>query len=107
GVTLSELVQSLTFFGGMMSQDDHSRQSVTREKNRDAVLNAGRDLFYLNGYGGTSLALIAQRADVSTATLFKHFSTKSALLRAVIEREWVAADVELKHLPDTDIRARL
>ena len=71
--------------------DPYPRQSSQREANRTAAIDAGRDLFYERGYGGTSLAMIAERAGVSTATLFKHFSTKARVLVAVIEREWSLA----------------
>lgn len=49
--------------------------------------------------------MIAERAGVSTATLFKHFPTKAQVLVAVIEREWSAVAPEgapSAHLDSTD-----
>lgn len=68
--------------------DHYPRQASQREANRVAALDAGRDLFYERGYSGTSLAMIAERAGVSTATLFKRFPTKASVLEGVIDREW-------------------
>lgn len=78
----------------MAEISQYPRQSSQREANRTAAIDAGRDLFYEFGYGGTSLAMIAERAGISTATLFKHFPTKAQVLVAVVEREWSAAEIE-------------
>ena len=70
----------------------YSKQASRKEANRSAEIDAARDLFYVSGYTGTSLAQIAKQANVSPATLFKHFPTKASVIEAVIEREWSALD---------------
>ena len=45
---------------------------------------AARDNFLKNGYSRAGMAEIARDADVSTATLYKHFASKEALFSAVV-----------------------
>jgi TetR/AcrR family transcriptional regulator of autoinduction and epiphytic fitness len=47
-------------------------------------LKAGRDNFLKNGYSRAAVAEIAREADVSTATLYKHFASKEELFAAVV-----------------------
>lgn len=54
-----------------------------RPKRRD-VLDAGTEEFLEKGYAGTTLAMIAERAQVSTATVFKHFPTKADIFGAIM-----------------------
>lgn len=51
---------------------------------RELLLRAARQEFAQGGYGGTSTAAIAHRADVTEALLFKYFGSKSNLCRAAI-----------------------
>jgi AcrR family transcriptional regulator len=55
-----------------------------RERNRQRtiqrIVEAAIELFYANGYDQTTMDLIAEKAEVSRATLFNYFSTKQALL---------------------------
>jgi TetR/AcrR family transcriptional regulator of autoinduction and epiphytic fitness len=59
-----------------------------RETKKSAAMAAASELFLSQGYKNTSLQQIAKRADVSTATLFKNFPTKAALLEAIVEDFW-------------------
>ena len=52
---------------------------------RLSLLQAALDLFSTQGYDGTTTRAIAGRGGVTEALLFKHFATKQALLRAVVE----------------------
>ncbi|HVJ54074.1 MAG TPA: TetR/AcrR family transcriptional regulator [Aliidongia sp.] len=69
-----------------MSEEDYHRR-IKAEK-REAALKAAMELFAEQGYGRTSLQQIAQRAGLSTATLFKRFPTKGALFEAIVEAFW-------------------
>lgn len=55
---------------------------------RSAIIAAATKLFTANGYDSTSLARIADAADVSTATLFKQFPTKADLFEAIVADFW-------------------
>ena len=63
------------------------RDRVVREK-RGAVMDAAIGLFLADGYDRTSLESVARAADVSSATLYKHFPTKEALFGAIMARLW-------------------
>ncbi len=62
-------------------------QRVAGEK-RSSIVAAATALFAADGYGSTSLARVAEAADVSTATLFKQFPTKADLFEAIVTDFW-------------------
>jgi AcrR family transcriptional regulator len=57
-----------------------------RPPKRDLVLDAAVAEFLARGYEHTTLAAIAERAQVSTATVFKHFHAKADIFGAVMAR---------------------
>lgn len=59
------------------------RQDASR--NRAAILAAAREI--LSGFDDLRLSTVAQRAGTGQATLYRHFSTRDALLAAVYETE--------------------
>lgn len=59
------------------------RQSI-REGKRDAIVAAAQRVFLDRGYQGAAMAGIAKAADVSTATLYKHYANKETLFEAVV-----------------------
>jgi TetR/AcrR family transcriptional regulator of autoinduction and epiphytic fitness len=59
------------------------RRSI-RESKQSAILTAAKASFLKNGYSRAAVAEIAREADVSTATLYKHFSSKEDLFATVI-----------------------
>lgn len=66
-------------------------QRVATDK-RAAILAASRELFSQQGYDKTSLARVAEAANVSTATLFKQFPNKAALFEAIVLTFWSEVD---------------
>ena len=60
---------------------------VAGEK-RAAVMDAAIRLFLSDGYDGTSLEAVAKAAGVSSATVYKHFSTKADLFGGIMARLW-------------------
>ena len=63
------------------------RRTVSDAK-RAAILQAARTNFFAEGYTRAAMAEIARQADVSTATLYKHFSSKEVLFGAVVEEAY-------------------
>ena len=59
---------------------------------RHAVLEAARELFTEHGYAGTSIAAIAERADVAVDTVYAAAGRKPALLRELVETSLSGAD---------------
>jgi len=77
------------------------------EETRAKIVAAARDLFERNGTRGTTTRVVAERAGVNEATLFRHFGSKRALLDAMREE---ACGVEefrsiLASLPGIDFAA--
>lgn len=68
-----------------------SNQPTERQlRTRDSLLDAAQAEFLERGYGGATLAGVAARGGVSTATLHKYFPTKRAMFAGMLERFWAA-----------------
>ncbi|WP_262693132.1 TetR/AcrR family transcriptional regulator [Kordiimonas aquimaris] len=52
---------------------------------KDKILNAAMELFAKNGYHNTSTSQIAKAAGVSKGLMYNYYSSKDALLLAIIE----------------------
>ena len=67
-----------------MASTTGSPGSTLRERKRDrtrkALIDAAIDLFERNGYDGTTVADIAEAADIGTRTFFSYFASKEELL---------------------------
>lgn len=74
------------------------RKSVSETK-RAAILKAARANFLRDGYSRAAMAEIAKEADVSTATLYKHFASKETLFAAVVHEAYT--DTESSMFVDT------
>jgi AcrR family transcriptional regulator len=59
---------------------------------RERLLNAAEELFAARGFGGVGLAEVAERAQLSKASLFHHFSSKAQLYGAVMARVLTTLD---------------
>lgn len=62
-------------------------ESGRSARKRRAILEAAREIFLRNGYGGTSMDEIAALAAVSKQTVYKHFADKERLFAAIITGE--------------------
>ena len=65
---------------------DSSRRQRQALRTREAILETARRLFLRGSYAGTTIASIAEAADVSVETIYKAFGGKSGLVRAISER---------------------
>lgn len=61
------------------------RRKISDEKHA-AIIRAAQESFLTQGYTRAGMADIARDADVSTATLYKHFSSKEELFAAVVKQ---------------------
>ena len=75
----------------MNINSDTYRSSVARAKHI-AILDAARAQFLEYGFTSSNMTEIAHEADVSTATLYKHFRSKEVLFAEIIERATASAD---------------
>lgn len=60
-----------------------------RTSTRDRILEAAMDLFAEEGFSGTTISAVERRVGLAagTGSLYRHFPSKEALLRAAVERE--------------------
>ncbi len=64
---------------------DASARRAAAEQTRERVLVAARDLFVAQGYAGTSVAEIAERAGVSVDTVYAAVGRKPRLVLTVVD----------------------
>jgi AcrR family transcriptional regulator len=68
---------------------------------RAAVIEAARDLFVEHGYGTTTIEAISAHADVPQATVYRLFSSKRGILKAILDVS-IAGDHAPVSLPDRE-----
>ena len=61
-----------------------ARQARTR-RTRSAVVDAARSLFVERGYAATTIEAISDRSDTPQATVYRLFSSKLGILKAVLD----------------------
>jgi AcrR family transcriptional regulator len=74
---------------------------------RAAVVAAARELFLERGYGTTTIEAISERADVPTATVYRLFSSKHGILKALFDVSIVGDDREVAMAERPEVRALL
>ncbi|MBW4662129.1 MAG: TetR/AcrR family transcriptional regulator [Drouetiella hepatica Uher 2000/2452] len=77
------------------------RAEVSRQK-QEAILNAALTAFLEFGYDRTTIDYVAQKAEVSTATLYKHFSSKADLFGGITAQVW-----RTDHISSTPVSSSL
>ena len=82
------------------SYDASGRREQARVR-RLAVVLAARDLFERDGFRLTTIAAIAERAEVAAITVYKGFGTKAAIAKAVFDLA-LAGDDEPVPVADRD-----
>jgi AcrR family transcriptional regulator len=63
----------------------HGLRERKKQKTRRAILEAAFDLFEEQGYDGTTIAAIADRAEIAPRTFFAYFPTKEDLIYPEVE----------------------
>jgi TetR/AcrR family transcriptional regulator, regulator of autoinduction and epiphytic fitness len=82
----AKLVKRIEGDGFAMPLEEYQR-SVADQK-RQKILDAAVKHFLAIGYERTTLDMVAKEASVSTATVYKHFSTKRDLFGGIMARVW-------------------
>ncbi|HEX5946937.1 MAG TPA: helix-turn-helix domain-containing protein, partial [Acidimicrobiales bacterium] len=62
---------------------------------RAAVVEAARSLFLERGYGATTIDAISDLADVPAATVYRLFSSKHGILKALLDASIVGDDEDV------------
>ncbi len=68
------------------------RQEKKSEKSRTAILDAALALFSHQGYRGTSIRDIAEKAGVSTGNVYHHFRDKETIFETLLSQYWSAIE---------------
>jgi AcrR family transcriptional regulator len=71
---------------------DRPRGQARTRLARAAVVGAARTLFVERGYGATTIEAISELADVPVATVYRLFSSKPGILKAVLDISIVGDD---------------
>lgn len=74
---------------------------------RAAVIDAARNLFLERGYGATTIEAISARADVPPATVYRLFSSKRGILKAILDVSIAGDDEAVPLLKRPHVRAAL
>jgi AcrR family transcriptional regulator len=74
---------------------------------RGAVVDAARSLFLERGYGATTMEAISERADVPPATVYRLFSSKHGILKALLDVSIVGDDEDLPMADRPEVRSLL
>jgi len=82
----------------------------TRPPKRVRLVDSARDLFYEQGVERTTLAQIAERADVPPGNVYYYYKTRDELVQAVIESRaarirQVLGDLERRSTPKARLKA--
>jgi AcrR family transcriptional regulator len=70
-----------------MSRELKDRRSVRGDATKELILEAARESLREQGYSGTSIRAVAERAGVQLSLVHYHFGSKQGVLVAVLERE--------------------
>ena len=74
---------------------------------RAAVVGAARELFLERGYGTTTIEAISERADVPPATVYRLFSSKHGILKALFDISIVGDDQDVPMGERPEVRSLL
>lgn len=78
------------------------------EQKAAAILCAAGELFLMQGFQGTAMDAVAQRAGVSKQTVYSHFASKEALFQAVIRAKAAGYGfADTASVPHADLRVAL
>src|SRR2546423_14325001 len=75
-----------------------AKTEARREATRERIVHAALDQLAEGGYASAGVQAVANRADVATGTLYRHFPSKSDLFAEVFRR---ASARELAVMADT------
>ncbi len=86
--------------------DGAARQARTR-RTRAAVVESARTLFLERGYAATTIEAISDHSDTPQATVYRLFSSKLGILKAVLDVSVVGDDEAVAMVDRPEVRALL
>ena len=82
-----------------------SRREEYADATHEALLDSAAACFFEDGFTGTSLDHVAQRARVTKGAIYHHFSSKRELFRAVLERQQAKSALTITQAGDQALTA--
>jgi AcrR family transcriptional regulator len=61
------------------------KREATKQANRQAILDAARDVFAELGFGAASVRDVVRRTDLASGTFYNYFADKEAVLAALLD----------------------
>jgi AcrR family transcriptional regulator len=89
------------------SEPERPRGQARTRRTRTAVVEAARALFIERGYAATTIEAISERSDTPQATVYRLFSSKLGILKAVLDVSIAGDDEAVPMLERPQIRALL
>ena len=71
------------------------RRAVNWKNNRDAILDAARDVFAEIGYGGTTVRDIIRRTNLASGTFYNYFDSKEAVFNSLSDQGCAAIETDM------------
>src|SRR5438128_2202472 len=83
---------------GCQDGDMTTTVPAARSTTRERILDAAMDLFAQDGFTGTTISEVERRVGLAagTGSLYRHFPSKEALLRAAVEHEVTKCRAEME-----------
>lgn len=85
-----------------MAEQKAGRREAKKQYTRQAIIQAAKVLFNANGFNATTIAQIAEAAQVSERTFFRYFASKEDLLLEDTINLFAAVEEELVKRPVTE-----
>lgn len=85
------------------------RNARRRERTRSSLIAAGRHLFATRGFESTTIAEIAEQADIGVGSFYNYFKTKEELVAALLEESLTEQERLLRFRQEqvTDVAERV
>lgn len=82
-----------------MTHDGDGTRTARASAQRERILDAAQRCFVADGFHAASMARVAQAADMSPGLIYRYFTSKHAIILAIIERELARGRAKIAELP--------
>lgn len=96
GASVSRDIQPSLVPGKSGASAAGDRRTRRRQRTREALISAGERLLATQGYHGTTVAQIAEAADVGVGTFYLHFRDKDDLAETIVREGMLALRAALE-----------
>jgi len=76
-------------------------REIKKARARMSILKAARSMFFSQGFDGTTIEAIAEKAEVAVGTVYNYFESKSAIILAITADDTSEALYEKFQLPES------